>query len=112
MWCNSALIDRVSARIGDLLNRLELPLSLSKELVDAALRTQNPAAFMLQKAGEVVAYTFFGLDRLSEQLEFRFGRHANDLPLDAICRIHEISIAEALGEPAPDPLQPVEFQLQ
>jgi len=34
------------------------------------------------------------------------------LPLDAICRIHEISIAEALGEPAPDPLQPVEFQLQ
>ena len=112
MWCNSALIDRVSARIGDLLNRLELPLSLSKELVDAALRTQNPAAFMLQKAGEVVAYTFFGLDRLSEQLEFPFGRHANDLPLDAICRIHEISIAEALGEPAPDPLQPVEFQLQ
>ncbi|QBM17727.1 hypothetical protein MARI_18480 [Marinobacter sp. JH2] len=169
--------------------RLELPSSLSKELVDAALRTQNPAAFMLQKTGEVVAealqageldsigaaaidrhlhelagiqaaseriahtplpfaytllahrtayvycymlpfglvgvagwftpvftaivaYTFFGLDRLSEQLEFPFGRHANDLPLDAICRTHEISVAEALGEPAPEPLQPVEFQLQ
>ncbi|MBR9870720.1 MAG: hypothetical protein GYB26_06245 [Gammaproteobacteria bacterium] len=169
--------------------RLDLPASLSKELIDAALRTQNPAAFMLQKAGEVVAeafqageldsiaaaaidrhlhelagiqaaseriahtplpfaytllahrtayvycymlpfglvgvagwftpvftaivaYTFFGLDRLSEQLEFPFGRNANDLPLDAICRIHEISIAEALGECAPEPLQPVEFQLQ
>ncbi|WP_323751151.1 bestrophin family protein [Marinobacter sp.] len=169
--------------------RPELPASLSKELVDATVRTRNPAAFMLQQAGEVVAeahkagdldsiaaaaidkhlhglagiqaaseriahtplpfaytllahrtaylycymlpfglvgvagwftpvftaivaYTFFGLDRLSEQLEFPFGRHTNDLPLDAICRIHEISIAEALGEHAPEPLQPKDFQLQ
>lgn len=60
----------------------------------------------------IVAYTFFGLDRLSEQLEFPFGRESNDLPLDAICRIHEISIAEALGETAPELLQPVEFLLQ
>lgn len=60
----------------------------------------------------IVAYTFFGLDRLSEQLEFPFGRHTNDLPLDAICRVHEITVAEALGEPAPEPLQPVEYQLQ
>ncbi|MBP0048351.1 hypothetical protein H9C73_06350 [Marinobacterium sp. AK62] len=60
----------------------------------------------------IVAYTFFGLDRLSEQLEFPFGRHTNDLPLDAICRVHEISVAEALGDPAPELLQPVEFQLQ
>ncbi|GAA0783875.1 bestrophin family protein [Marinobacterium sediminicola] len=60
----------------------------------------------------IVAYTFFGLDRLSEQLEFPFGRDSNDLPLDAICRINEISVAEALGEPAPELLQPVEFQLQ
>ncbi|MBU2953701.1 bestrophin family protein [Marinobacter sp. F3R08] len=60
----------------------------------------------------IVAYTFFGLDRLSEQLEFPFGRHTNDLPLDAICRLHEISIAEALGEPAPEPLQPVGYLLQ
>ncbi|MBR9830178.1 MAG: hypothetical protein GYB41_16330, partial [Oceanospirillales bacterium] len=60
----------------------------------------------------IVAYTFFGLDRLSEQLEFPFGRASNDLPLDAICRIHEISVAEALGDPAPELLEPVEFQLQ
>ncbi|SIS42055.1 bestrophin family protein [Neptunomonas antarctica] len=60
----------------------------------------------------IVAYTFFGLDRLSEQLEFPFGRQTNDLPLDAICRIHEISVAEALGDPAPELLQPVDFQLQ
>ncbi|MBN7770992.1 hypothetical protein KUV44_06875 [Marinobacter daepoensis] len=60
----------------------------------------------------IVAYTFFGLDRLSEQLEFPFGRHTNDLPLDTLCRVHDISVAEALGEPAPAPLQPVNFQLQ
>ncbi|TLF46063.1 hypothetical protein FEI13_17045 [Halomonas urmiana] len=169
--------------------RADLPASLSAALVDLALGTRNPAAFMLQQAGEVVAearrageidsvaaaaldrhlhgmagiqsaseriaqtplpfaytllahrtayvycyllpfglvpgagwftpvftaivaYTFFGLDRLSEQLEFPFGRQTNDLPLDAICRVHEISVAEALGDPAPEPLRPVEFELQ
>lgn len=60
----------------------------------------------------IVAYTFFGLDRLSEQLEFPFGRASNDLPLDAICRVHEISVAEALGDVAPELLQPVDYQLQ
>lgn len=169
--------------------RSDLPPSLSQTLIDEALSKRNPAEFMLQKAGDIiagarregtidsvgaaaldrhlhgmagiqasseriaqtplpfaytllahrtayvycymlpfglvgvagwfapvftviVAYTFFGLDRLSEQLEFPFGRHTNDLPLDAICRVHEISVAEALGEPAPEPLQPVEYQLQ
>lgn len=169
--------------------RADLPSSLPVALVDEALGSRNPAAFMLQQAGNVVAeahragdidsvaaaaldqhlhglagiqaaseriaqtplpfaytllahrtayvycyllpfglapgagwftpvftatvaYTFFGLDRLSEQLEFPFGRQANDLPLDAICRVHEISVAEALGEPAPEPLQPEVFQLQ
>ena len=48
----------------------------------------------------------------SEQLEFPFGRETNDLPLDAICRVHEISVAEALGDPAPEPLRPAEFELQ
>jgi len=168
--------------------RADLPASLSGALVDRALRTQNPAAFMLHSAGElvaeayrageldsvaaaaldrhlhglagiqaaseriahtplpfaytllahrtayiycymlpfglvdvagwftpvfaaIVAYTFFGLDRLSEQLEFPFGRHTNDLPLDAICRVHEISVAEALGEPAPEPLRPQGYLL-
>ncbi|ARB44581.1 bestrophin family protein [Alloalcanivorax xenomutans] len=60
----------------------------------------------------VVAYTFFGLDRLAEHLEMPFGREANDLPLDTICRIHEISVAEALGDPAPEPLPVVNHQLQ
>lgn len=169
--------------------RSDLPAGLPQELVDTALSQRNPAEYMLQQAGRllaeevqsgrldtiaaaaldrhlhglasvqaaseriahtplpfaytllahrtayiycymlpvglvgsagwftpvftaIVAYTFFGLDRLSEQLEFPFGRHTNDLPLDAICRINEISVAEALGDPAPELLQPVDFQLQ
>ncbi len=60
----------------------------------------------------VVAYTFFGIDKLSEHLETPFGRDPNDLPLDALCRIHEISVADALGEPAPKPLPVQDFQLQ
>ena len=44
-----------------------------------------------------MAYTFLGLDVLAQELEGPFGREANDLPLDAMCRINEISIAESLG---------------
>ena len=60
----------------------------------------------------IVAYTFFGLDRLSEELQEPFGRAANDLPLDAICRVHEISVAEALGDVPPKQMQPVDHVLQ
>ncbi|MDO3720649.1 bestrophin family ion channel [Marinobacter sp. chi1] len=167
----------------------DLPASLSPELIKHALNTRNPAEFMLQRAGDIVAtahkagdvdsvaaasldkhlhglasiqaaseriantpmpfaytllvhrtayiycyllpfglvdaagwftpvftaivaYTFFGLDRLSEQLEFPFGREANDLPLDSLCRVHDISVAEALGDTAPEPMQPVDYLLQ
>ncbi|RUM96262.1 hypothetical protein EET67_19050 [Pseudaminobacter arsenicus] len=57
----------------------------------------------------LVAYTFFGLDALSEELEEPFGMEANDLALDAICRVCEISIFEALGEKAPPPLAPERY---
>jgi len=59
----------------------------------------------------LLAYTFFGLDALSEQLEEPFGRDANDLPLEALCRVNEISIAEALGDNPPPELQPVNYIL-
>ena len=48
----------------------------------------------------LIAYTFFGLDALSEELEDPFGTEANDLALDGLCRVCEISVFEALGEPA------------
>lgn len=60
----------------------------------------------------IVAYTFFGLDVLSEEMEEPFGCAANDLPLDTLCRINEISIAESLGETPPPLLQPVKHVLQ
>ncbi len=52
----------------------------------------------------LIAYTFFGLDALSEELEDPFGTEANDLALDSLCRVCEISVFEALAEPAPTPL--------
>jgi ion channel-forming bestrophin family protein len=54
----------------------------------------------------LIAYTFFGLDRLSEELEDPFGTDANDLPLDSLCRTCEISVLRALGDPTPSPLLP------
>ena len=49
----------------------------------------------------LIAYTFFGLDALSEELEDPFGMEANDLALDGLCRVCEISVFEALGETPP-----------
>ncbi len=59
----------------------------------------------------IVAYTFFGLDALSEELEEPFGTAANDLALNALCRTIEIDVAEALGDTPPQPLLPVGFVL-
>lgn len=56
-----------------------------------------------------VAYTFFGLDALSEELEDPFGTQANDLALDGLCRVCEISVFEALGETPPQVLAPERF---
>ena len=46
----------------------------------------------------VIAYTFFGLDALSEELEEPFGFASNQLPLMALSRTIEINLLEALGE--------------
>ena len=59
----------------------------------------------------IVAYTFFGLAEVTEELAHPFGLTANALPLDAICRAAEISLAPHLGEPAPPPLVPHNFRL-
>ncbi len=59
----------------------------------------------------MIAYTFFGLDRLSDELEEPFGTAPNDLPLLALARTAEINLCEALGEPQPEPLRPVDFIL-
>ncbi|MCE1184074.1 bestrophin family protein [Zoogloea sp.] len=60
----------------------------------------------------IVAYTFFGLDALGDQLEEPFGLEQNDLPLDAMTRSIEIDLAAAAGHhPLPEPLQPRDYLL-
>jgi putative membrane protein len=53
----------------------------------------------------LVVYSFFGLDALSEELEDPFGSGNNDLALDTLCRVDEISVFEALGETPPPMLE-------
>jgi putative membrane protein len=52
----------------------------------------------------VVAYVFFGLQAVTNELELPFRNVQNGLPLDAMCRVIEISVAEALDRPAPEAL--------
>lgn len=57
----------------------------------------------------VLAYTFFGLDALGDQIADPFDTQPNDLPLDAMSRNLEIAVLEILGESAlPAPLEPVD----
>lgn len=55
----------------------------------------------------LIAYTFFGLDALGEELEDPFGMEPNDLPIAALATTIEIDLRAALGEtdlpPAPLP---------
>jgi putative membrane protein len=61
----------------------------------------------------VVAYAFFGLDALGDELQEPFGDGINALPLTAMARTVEISLLETLGEQQiPDALLPVRFVLQ
>jgi putative membrane protein len=60
--------------------------------------------FMTPVVVAIVAYTFFGLDALGDEIEEPFGMSANDLALDAICRTIEINLRESVGDeqvPAP-----------
>ncbi|MCG7575100.1 hypothetical protein MHM39_16170 [Phaeobacter sp. CNT1-3] len=52
----------------------------------------------------VVAYVFFGLQAVTNELERPFRNVQNGLPLDAMCRTIEISVAEALEQETPDPM--------
>ncbi|MEY8839292.1 bestrophin family protein, partial [Cribrihabitans sp. XS_ASV171] len=59
----------------------------------------------------VVAYVFFGLAEVTEELAHPFGETVNGLPLDAMCRVMEIAVAPVLGLEAPEPLKPVNYYL-
>ena len=68
--------------------------------------------FMTPFVVAIVAYTFFGLDALGDELEEPFGLESNDLPLDAICRAIEIDLRAALGDAdLPPALLPLNYRL-
>jgi putative membrane protein len=72
----------------------------------------DQVGFMTPFVVAIVAYTFFGLDALGDEIEEPFGLADNHLPLDALCREIEINLREALGETAlPEPLKPVGSRL-
>ena len=63
-------------------------------------------------ATALVAYTFFGLDELGDQLEEPFGLRDNDLPIAALADHIELGLREALGETdLPPPPKPVNYVL-
>jgi ion channel-forming bestrophin family protein len=56
----------------------------------------------------IVAYAFFGLDVVGEEIEMPFGTDYNDLPLRAISRMIEVNLRQRLGEHnVPPMLKPV-----
>lgn len=69
--------------------------------------------FMTPFVVAIVAYTFFGLDAVGDEIEEPFGLRAHHLPLNAICRTVEINLLEAMGEKMlPKALEPVQGWLR
>lgn len=57
----------------------------------------------------ILAYAFFGLDALGDELEQPFALRPNTVPMDALTRLIEIELREALGETdLPPPLAPID----
>lgn len=71
----------------------------------------GPAGWLTPLFVAIVGYVFLGLAEVTEDLAHPFGTTPNALPLDAICRLAEISLAPHLGEEAPPPLQARNFYL-
>jgi ion channel-forming bestrophin family protein len=75
------------------------------------LALAGPAGWLAPLFVGIVAYVFLGLAEVTEDLAHPFGNTPNALPLDAICRTAEISLAPHLGEEPPEPLAPVDYYL-
>jgi ion channel-forming bestrophin family protein len=72
----------------------------------------DTVGFMTPFVVAIVAYTFFGLDALGDEIEEPFGLADNHLPLDALCREVEINLLETLGATElPKPLRPLQGRL-
>lgn len=72
----------------------------------------DTVGFMTPFVVAIVAYTFFGLDALGDEIEEPFGLADNHLPLDAYCREIEICLLQTLDAPElPPRLLPVQGRL-
>lgn len=72
----------------------------------ASLRVWTPVVMA------VLAYAFFGLDAVGDELEEPFGERQNSLPLNALVQTIEVATLEAIGaEDLPAPLQPARYIL-
>jgi len=72
----------------------------------------DSVGFMTPFVVAIVAYTFFGLDALGDEIEDPFGMADNHLPLDALCREIEVNLLETLGATELPPLlEPVDGRL-
>jgi len=59
----------------------------------------------------LIAFAFYGLDAIGEEIEEPFGHDPNDLPLSALCNTIEIDLRQALGDEPPPVLAPVDHFL-
>ena len=72
----------------------------------------DTVGFMTPFVVAIVAYTFFGLDALGDEIEEPFGMADNHLPLDALCRTIEVNLLQSLGAgEIPPLLKPVDGRL-
>lgn len=71
----------------------------------------GPEGWMTPVFTGLIAYVFPGLAEVTEDLSHPYGQTANALPLDAICRTMEISLAPHLGMTPPQPLMPQDYCL-
>ena len=71
----------------------------------------GPAGWLTPLFVVIVGYVFLGLAEVTEELSEPFGATPNALPLDAICRTVEISLAPHLGETAAPALHPRNYVL-
>lgn len=73
----------------------------------------SSAGGMAPLVAAIVAYAFFGLDALGDELEEPFALRPNTIPLNALVRIIEIELLEGVGETdLPTQLRPVDSVLQ
>ncbi|GLQ97663.1 bestrophin family protein [Dyella mobilis] len=72
----------------------------------------GPLGWLTPLAVGILAYTFFGLDAIGEQIEDPFDLLPNDLPLDAMSRTIERDLLSLQGaSDLPPPLEPQDFVL-